>query len=414
VTVSATLLRETVRSVRAHALRFALTGLGIVWGVAMLTFLLAAIDGFERNFSTQLEEVAERAVFFFPGTVTKQGVGQRESRPIELKDEDLDRIARLDAVERAAPNVLIGARLMRAAGRSKLVWTYGVSADTPAIRRFLVAAGRPIAPSDVANDARVVFLGAATARRLFGGARAVGRTVHVDGIPFAVIGVSRPKNDQIIYIGPADDEIAMIPITTAERRFTRTDVLAQIVVMPRSREGSWGATRAIRELLGFHHTFAVDDHGALGDFNVEEIRQIVAPLYLGIRLFLATASLVTLLVGAVGVMNVMLVVVTERTREIGLRKAVGASNGAIFAQFLAETLAVTSLAGLAGALVGVIAVTAMGAAVGEGSVMNAPPELRAGTVLIVTALLGVVGITAGMLPAIRASRIDPATALRAA
>ncbi len=408
-----TLVRETVRNVRAHAFRFALTGLGIVWGVAMLTFLLAAVDGYERHFAAELDEIGERAVFFFPGTVTKEGVGQRESRPVELKREDLARLDRLDAVVRAAPHVPLGPRLMRAAGRSKLVWTYGVSADTPVIREFAVAAGRQIAPADDERHATVLFLGAKAARRLFGGAAAVGRTVHVDGIPFTVVGVSVPKNDQVIYIGPADDEIAMVPMTTAERRFTRTDVLSQIVVMPRSREGSWGATHAVRELLGFRHHFKVDDRGALGDFNVEQIRQIVAPLYLGLRLFLGAASLITLFVGAVGVMNVMLVVVTERTREIGLRKAVGGSNGAIFIQFLGETLAITLLAGVAGALLGALAVAVMAALVGEGSVMNAPPELRPATVAAVAVTLALVGVTAGVLPAVRASRIEPAIALRA-
>jgi putative ABC transport system permease protein len=184
--------------------------------------------------------------------------------------------------------------------------------------------------------------------------------------------------------------------------------------MPRSRDESWEATQAARALLGFHHGFRTGDRGAMGDFNLEEIRQLVAPLYLGLRLFLTAASVVTLLVGAVGVMNIMLVVVTERTREIGLRKAIGGSPRAIFVQFLAETLTVCLAAGLAGALLGWLAVMAFAQAVGTGSVMNAPPLLLPGRVAMVMGSLIGVGVAAGLLPAVRAARVDAAVSLRGA
>jgi putative ABC transport system permease protein len=408
----ATLLREALRSARAHTLRFVLTGLGIVWGVAMLIFLLAAADGSEANFAAQLDEIGPQVIFFFPGKVTKAAVGQRDSRPVELELEDLDRLERLRGVERAAPHVPLGPRLMRAAGRSKLVWVYAVSADTAAIRGYRVHAGRPLRRADVDAGTRVVLLGATAARRLFGAADAIGRTVHVDGLPFTVVGVTAAKEEQIVYVGPADDEVAMIPITTAQRRFVRDDVLSQIVLKPRTREGSWDVTSDARALLGFRHGFRTGDRGAMGDFNVEEVRQIVAPLFLGLRFFLSAASLITLFVGAVGVMNIMLVVVTERTKEIGLRKAVGGSPRAIFAQFLAETLAICVASGAVGAALGALAVAAMARAVGAGSVMNAPPLLLPGRVVMVVATLIVVGIAAGVLPALRAARIDPAVSLR--
>jgi putative ABC transport system permease protein len=405
--------REALRSLRAHALRFALTALGMVWGVAMLTFLLAAVDGYEANFATQLDEIAERAIFFFPGSVSRAIVGQRSARRVEIKLADLGRLDRLRDVEYAAAHVPLGPRLVRARGRSKLLWVYAVSAETLGIRSFRARSGRTLTRADVAADARVVFLGTKAATRLFGATPAVGRHVHIDGIPFTVIGTSQPKDDQIIYLGPADDEIAMIPITTAQRRFVHDDVVSQLVVAPRTRGASWDTTLAARALLGFHHGFAPDDQGALGDFNVEEIRQIVAPLYLGVRLFLMAASILTLAVGAVGVMNIMLVVVTERTTEIGLRKAVGGSNGAIFAQFLAETVLVCLTAGTIGAALGAVGVAAMAHVVGEGSVVNAPPLLLPGRVVLVMATLVGIGIGAGILPAARAARVDPAVSLRA-
>lgn len=409
----ADLIRETLRSMRAHALRFALTGLGMVWGVAMLTFLLAAVDGFEANFDAQLGKIGPRAIFFFPGSVSRAAVGQRNARRVELKLTDLGRLVRLGGIERAAAHVPLGSRLMRAAGRSKLVWTYGVSADTLDIRSFRAKTGRLLTAGEVDDSARVVFLGAKVAARLFGAAPAVGRRVHIDGIPFTVVGVSQPKNEQIIYIGPADDEVAMIPITTAQRRFVQDDIVSQVVVEPRTRDGSWETMADARALLGFHHTFRTDDRGAMGDFNVEEVRQIIAPLNVAMRLFLTAASLITLCVGAVGVMNIMLVVVTERTKEIGLRKAVGGSNGAIFAQFLAETLAICIAAGIAGVILGALGVAAMTYAVGEASVVSAPPLLLPGRVVLVLVTLVGIGLAAGLLPAGRAARVDPAVSLRA-
>jgi putative ABC transport system permease protein len=408
----ADLLRESLRSLRAHALRFALTGLGMVWGVAMLTFLLAAVDGFETNFDRQLEKVGQRAIFLFPGSVSRAAVGQRNARPVEPKLEDLGRLEGFEGIDRAAAHVPLGARLVRAGGRSKLAWVYGVSPAALDIRGFRVGAGRGLHDQDVATHARVVFLGVQTAERLFGHTDVVGRPVHVEGIPFEVIGVSEPKNEQILYIGPADDEMAMIPITTAQRRFMRDDVVSQLVVEPRTRAGSWGASADARALLGFHHGFRAEDRGAMDDFNLEEVRQIVAPLYLGVRLFLTAASLITLCVGAVGVMNIMLVVVRERTKEIGLRKSIGGSNGAIFAQFLAETMLVCLAAGGAGALLGVTGVAVMTGIVGEGSVVNAPPLLLPERVALVLLSLVGIGLAAGILPAVRAARVDPAVSLR--
>src|SRR6185436_16877174 len=266
----------------------------------------------------------------------------------------------------------------------------GVSAAALEIRGFEIGRGRGLVPRDVATDARVVFLGATVATRLFGTRDAVGRTVHIDGIPFTVVGVSVAKRDQILYIGPADDEMALIPITTAQRRFLHDDVISQLVFEPTTRAASWDATLNARGLLGFHHAFRPDDRGAIDDFNLEEVRQLVAPLHLGVRIFLTAASLITLCVGAVGVMNIMLVVVSERTKEIGLRKSIGGSNAAIFAQFLAETMLVCLAAGTAGALLGILGVGILASVVGEGSVVNSPPLLLPERV--VTVMVSLVGI----------------------
>ena len=201
------LLHETLRGLRAQAFRFGLAALGMAWGTAMLTYLSASSDGYDRHFARELAKIGQRIVFLFPGTISKEKVGQRGARRLEVEREDVERLATLVTVERAAPNSWVGPRVVRAGRRTKLVWLHGASADTARVRNYTVALGRQLTPTDVADTARVVFLGASAASRLFGHAPAVGRIVHVDGVPFTVVGVAARKGEQLIYVGPDDDEV---------------------------------------------------------------------------------------------------------------------------------------------------------------------------------------------------------------
>lgn len=407
------LASSTLRSVWAQAFRFGLTALGIVWGAAMLTYLSASADGYDQHFQRELDKLGQRIVFLFPGVATKEHVGQRGARAVELKRPDIERIASLNAVERVAPNLWLGPRVMRARANTKLVFTFGGSEETAALRNFEMAAGRFLSRRDVDLAANVVVLGARAATRLFGAKPAVGRQVHVEGVPFEVIGVARPKGDQLLFMGPPDDEIAYIPFTTARTWFSHSDVLDQLAFAPRFREESRETVRLVRAILGRHHGFGQNDDAAMGYFNVQEPVDIVHGLLLALRVFLSTASLVTLIAGAVGVMNIMLVLVAERTREIGLKKAIGASNRRIFLEIVAETLVVTVLAGSAGVLLGWLGVRLSARSVGAGQMMQAAPVLGGERVVVILATLIGVALVSAVLPAIRAIRTDPATALRA-
>jgi putative ABC transport system permease protein len=407
------LAHATWRNVWAHKSRFGLTALGIAWGAMMLTYLSATADGYDQHFERQLDKLGQRIVFLFPGVATKPHVGQRGARHVELEREDVDRIARLHAVERVAPNLWLGPRVLRAAGRTKLVHVYGGSEETAALRGFELAEGRFITRRDVDLARNVVMLGPRAARRLFGSERAVGGAVHVDGIPFEVIGVARPKGDQLLFMGPPDDEIAYVPFSTARTWFTRSDVLEQIAFASRTREGSWAAVDLVRATLGRHHGFRQKDDAAMGYFNVQEPVDIVHGLLLALRVFLGAASFVTLIAGAVGVMNIMLVMVAERTREIGLQKAIGASNRRVFAEVVAETLLVTMVAGCLGVLVAWLGVTLSARGIAPGQTMQAVPVLELRRVVTTLATLVGVALLSAVLPAVRAIRTDPAAALRA-
>ncbi len=203
-----------------------------------------------------------------------------------------------------------------------------------------------------------------------------------------------------------------MPWTAAQRWLLHSDEIMQISFAPLHREASRETIRETREILALHHDFAPDLDTALSYFDVREILDIVFTLFTAFRVFLLSAGLTTLLVGAVGVMNIMLVVVGERSAEIGLRKAVGATHRAIFSQFLAEATAVCGASGVVGALLGVGLTKLVAAISPPESPLASPPLLDPFAVAVVVGSLVAVGIVAGVLPALRAARIPPAEALR--
>jgi putative ABC transport system permease protein len=402
---------STARSLRAHALRFALTSLGIVWGTLMLSFLSAMMAGLDSHYQKQILNVGPKIVYVFPGMILKDRVGARGARELELENDDIGHLDGLAVVEEAAPNLWLGTRVMRADRTTKLLWTFGASAETLKIRDFQPESGRSITKTDIDSRARVVFLGSEAKRRLFGQAPAVGKTIHIDSVPFRVVGIAREKGMQLMNTDFPDDEHVLIPYTSAQRWFTHTERHNILLFNPRTPQESWSAMDRVRALLALHHDFDPHDDSAVGFFSIQEAVGLLEVVMLGLRIFLIAAGLVTLLVGAVGVMNIMLVVVGERTREIGLRKAVGASNTAIFTQFLAETLVMTTLAGGLGALLGWAATAVMtGLAPPDGSLPV--PLFDLGTIVAIVIALIAVGLVAATVPAFRAARIDPAISLR--
>jgi putative ABC transport system permease protein len=406
------LLVATLQSLRAHGLRFALTSLGIVWGAFLLTFLTSSMRGTEDHFTRELEEVGPKVVVLWPGSVLEDRVGERGARAIRLEPEDVERLHELRAIENLSPDLKLWSMIVRARGRTKLFAVNGVGAEASAIRRLVPAEGRFLSQLDVERSARVAYLGAVAAERLFGGAGALGRRIQIESVSFEVVGVGVAKHDQMIGVNGWDDWIVFVPWTAAQRWLLHSDEVTQVSFAPVRREGSRDAIREARELLALHHHFAPDLDTALSFFDVHEILSIVFGLFTAFRVFLLSAGVVTLLVGAVGVMNIMLVVVGERTAEIGLRKAVGARDRAIFVQFLAEAAAVCGASGVAGALLG-IGFTKLVAWLSppEGPLAS-PPLLDPFAIAVVVAGLVGVGIVDGVLPAVRAARIPPAEALR--
>jgi putative ABC transport system permease protein len=406
------LLLATLQSLRAHALRFTLTSLGIVWGAFLLTFLTASMRGTEEHFTRELEEVGPKVVVLWPGSVLESRVGERGARAVRLEGEDVARLASLRAIENASPDLKLWSQIVRAGPRTKLFAVNGVGDEAGAIRNLEPAQGRFLSDLDVRRGARVAYLGAVAAERLFGGAPALGRRIQIESVSFRVVGVGRAKHDQMIGVNGWDDWIVFVPWTAAQRWLLRSDEVTQISFAPARREESRDAIRQSREILALHHDFAPDLDTALSFFDVYDVLEIVFTLFTAFRVFLLSAGVITLLVGAVGVMNIMLVVVGERTAEIGLRKAVGARDRDVFALFLAEAAAACGASGVAGALLGIGATELVARLSPPESPLASPPLLDPFAVAVVVASLVGVGILAGVLPALRAARTPPAEALR--
>lgn len=407
------LLVDSWRSIVAHRVRFGLTALGIAWGALMLTFLSSSMLGLETHFVREIEEMGPKIVTMGRGVILRARGGERGARQIELKDEHVERLEAIDSIEHASPQIIVWATPIRAGRRSKLLNLAGLDADGDRIRNVQIARGRYFSPTDLERAARVAVLGPDAALRLFGRVDPIGRHVQVDGFRFRVVGVAVAKGTQLMNSGNPEDLKVFIPSTTTQRLLTRTDALEEFVFAPRTKEQSWSAIQRVREATALREGYDPRIDSAMWAFNIQEPLSMIRTLFLGMRVFMIGAGLVTLFVGAVGVMNIMLVVVGERRQEIGIRKAIGARGRDVFVQFLAEATIVAMSSGLLGAAAGIGLVRALSAVMPEGSAWQSPPVLDPVTVGVFTGALVVVGIVSGLVPAVRAAQVPPAEALRA-
>jgi putative ABC transport system permease protein len=239
------LLLSTLRSLRAHALRFGLTSLGITWGAFVLTYLTSSMQGFDMYFTKELEEAGPKIVLVWPGAVLKNRVGERGARAVEIENEDVAALEALDSIEKSAPDFSLWSQIVRASGRTKLFKVDGISHESDTIRNLVPREGRFFNRGDVERAARVAYLGAVAADRLFGGGPSIGRAIQIESISFRVIGVNQAKGDQMVGMNGWDDWAVFIPYTTAQRWLVHSDKVEQIA-FERRRAASrcWSARSA--------------------------------------------------------------------------------------------------------------------------------------------------------------------------
>ena len=404
-------------SLRRQPLRSFLTMLGIVWGIVAVTLLIAYGASFRSVMVDGFEAFGRDAVICWPGSTSEQAGGERAGKHVVFEQEDAELIrAECSLVKQLSLETV---RWLPIVHEDTLVSApiRGVYPEYGEMRDEVALEGRWFSPEDILERRRLIFLGGRLREKLFGGRPAAGETVTVGGVRFTVSGVMDRKLNFSAYFTD-DDDSSWIPYTTAGDLWNNryASVLVFAPVSPRFEKQAMAQVRAT---VAKRQRFSPTDERSIQMFGRQEFRPIIDALSIGLEVLLTFIGALTLGIGGVGVMNIMLVSVDERIREIGLRRALGARRRHIKAQFLCEALVLTLIAGIIGIglsyvlshLIGTLPLMGEGFEDTSGR-RDIHLDISFATVMLSTGILVLVGIVSGLVPALRASRFNPVEALR--
>jgi putative ABC transport system permease protein len=404
------LITQFLADLRNQKLRTALTILGITWGTVAVVVLLAFGTGLREHMIENASGIGENIVILFPGSTAKPFQGYGRGRPIRLKEEDAAVLRReIPEIAEISPEFARRDVPFRVGESTTTPMIGGVHPEYSEIRNVLPrAGGRFLNENDLAQRRRVVFLGDSLAVRLFGSVDVVGRQVMVGVTPFTVIGVMQNKNQDSSY-GARDWDRAFIPASTHAALFGQR-FISYIVYRVGDPTQTAAANERVREVLGRRHTFDPGDLDAVGLWDTTEGMKFFHFLFLGFNLFLGVVGSFTLVVGGIGVANIMYVVVRERTREIGVRRALGAKKREILGQILVETFIVVAIGAALGFAVSLAFVVGAGMLPIQEYVGT--PTLSPVVLASTLVMLSLIALAAGIFPARRAANLDPVESLR--
>ncbi|MFZ1947183.1 MAG: ABC transporter permease [bacterium] len=393
------MISQAVDDIRSSRLRAVLTAFGVFWGVAAVALLLGWGTGMKETMLANLDQIGGRRTAIYPRRIENPISGMKRAEYVRFTEADVADIAtNAWYIEHFTPEIDMGFPVAEYGGESRAVNTIGVWPDVKIIRNFAVAQGRFLNQRDVDERRKTAFIGAGVQEKLFGQAEAVGRTIRIEGKPFLVVGVAVKKGEQTSIENSLDDDKILVPYSTAEllsgARGPQYFQLYPTLAIPYKE-----TEKRLRDLLLPNH--GTDKEDALGIYSYLEATEGVDKMVKGLGFFLGGVGLVTLLIGGIGVANVMFVSVAQRTREIGIRRAIGARKSHVFLQFVSEAILICFAGGLAGIVM----------AVGVSKLMAlfplpkffAAPKVTAPLLALIFAFIAGAGIVSGIFPAKKAA-----------
>jgi putative ABC transport system permease protein len=402
-------LLQLLRDVRSQKLRTFLTLFGIVWGTVAVTLLLAFGEGLHGQLIKSMKGLGENIIIAWPSRTSKPWEGLPRGRRVRVTEDDLDRVrTEVPLVTRLSGE--FSAWNMRFKNGTKVFMPgfSGTNVEFADMRNIIATeGGRFVDDPDIAHRRRVVFLGDKLAKDLFGVDEAVGHYVQINGVPFMVIGVMMDKEQDSSY-NNRDNDRAIVPVSTFKAMYNRKYV-DNFVFQVAHREDAKEARKGVVASLARLHDFDPEDTEAVGMWDTTENFEFIDTFMVGFRLFLGIVGALTLVVGGIGVSNIMHVVVEERTKEIGLKMALGAKKRYVVGQFMFETLTLTFAGGALGFAIAYAICASFPASLQE---FVGVPAISPPVAVMTAAVLGLIGVLAGFFPARTAAGLDPVVALR--
>ena len=389
-------------SLIANKMRSILTMLGIIIGVAAVIALVSIGNGVKQDIQNSISSLGSNLLMVMPGAPRTPGVRPSAGSMKSLKVSDYEAISKLDGVKAASP-MTNGSYVVIYQNKNWTTSVSGVSYNYLDVNNWSMKSGRFLSEKNVQNRERVAVVGKTVVKNLFGDEDPVGAEIRVKNIPFRIIGVLNSKGSGAM--GNDQDDMVIIPYTTAMERVEGVDYLRMIYVVGKDESGIDRLQSDIENLLRVRH--GIKDTN-LDDFNIQNMNSIMETMEETtgtLTLFLGAVAAISLVVGGIGIMNIMLVSVTERTREIGVRKALGATYSVIVTQFLIEAVVISLMGGIIGIILGIGSSKLIGMASGMSTVISIP------TIVMSFAFSMVIGLIFGIYPARKAAKLNPIDAL---